>query len=163
MTSPLGAYANAYLLITSEGVPTVIEGRVTASSGDTYLVECYLKRQESQGVNTGASYGKVNMMPGASGDAYLYRGYALRYAKVTTDYDLQALNTNVSWIELRSMTKPSWLVDGSVCKHQQGLEQTKHCTIERCSGKYGGNQIDELISNEIGGIPIIVRSGDVIN
>jgi hypothetical protein len=163
MTSPLGAYANAYLLITSEGVPTITDGRVIASSGDTYLVECYMKRQESQGVNTGASYGKVNMMPGASGDAYLYRGYALRYAKVIIDYDLENLSTNIAWSELKSTTKPSWLIDGLICKHKQGLEQVKHCTIERCSGKYGGNQIDELISNEIGGIPITVRSGDVIN
>jgi hypothetical protein len=163
MTSPLLPYVNACLLITSEGIPEIVDGRIISESGSTYLVQCYMKRQDSQGVTTGASYEKANTMPGASGNAYLYRGYALRYAETANVYDLDNANFNIAWTELKSTAKPSWLVDGLRCKHKQGLEQIKYCIIERCSGAYGGNKIDALIGEEIGGIPITVRSGDVLN
>lgn len=163
MTSPLLTYANALLLITSEEAPEVINGRVVSDAGPKYVVQCYLKRQDSKGTTTGADYTGQSIMPGVSGDAYLYRGYALRYGEAPTDYVLQDGEPDIEWTAIVSTTKPSWLVEGTKCNHLQGNEQVKHCVIERSSGVYGGNKIDELISNEIGGIPITVRSGDVIN
>lgn len=162
MTSPLLTYANGLLLIKGEAAPEVINGRVICEVANTYIVQCYLKRQQSTGTNTGADYPGSNVMPGVSGDSYLYRGYALRYAMVSSTYDLETGTLPTTWTVLLSTAKPSWLVDGITCDHKQGLEQVKHCMIERCSGAHGGSQIDELINKEIGGIPIIVRSGDVL-
>lgn len=163
MTSPLLTYANGLLLVTSSEAPEIINGRVISVAGTAYVVQCYLKRQDSTGTTTGADYPGINVMPGVSGDSYLYRGYALRYGEAPEDYNLEEGQPSITWTPLTATTKPTWLVEGITCNHKQGLEQVKNCVIERCSGKYGGSNIDDLISNEIGGIPIIVRSGDVIN
>lgn len=163
MTSPLLMYANALLLITSEAAPEMVNGRVVSEVANRYVVQCYLKRQQSSGTNTGADYPGNNIMPGVSGDSYLYRGYALRWAVVSSTYELEEGNMSLTWTELSANSKPSWLTDGATCSHKQGAEQVKYCKIERCSGSYGGSNIDELISNEIGGIPIVVTSGDVID
>ena len=164
MTSPLIDYANAYLLITSEGVPEVVDGRIISNEGVTYIIECYLTREQSTGTSTGGNYIKNNLMPGGSGTSYLYRGYGLRYAITTSGYDLNnGISSGLAWTELKSNIKPIWLVEGIRCKHKQGLEEIKYCKIEKVSGRYGGNKIDEIISNEIGGIPMIIRSGEVID
>lgn len=163
MTSPLLVYANALLLIKSEAIPEIVNGRVVTEVASRYLVQCFLKRQQSKGTDTGADYPGSNIMPGVSGDSYLYRGYALRYATISSTYDLESDVLPTTWTILTSKAKPLWLTDGVTCEHKQGFEQIKHCIIERSSGTYGGSNIDELISHEISGIPIIVRSGDVMN
>lgn len=169
MSSPLLPYANSYLLLESTGAPTVSGGRITATVDGKFLVQCYLTRQDSTGTTTGADYiptqaSPGNTLPGSSGDVYLYRGYALRYVEVDEEYELgDALPAENSWISLLSTTKPSWLSAGVSGQHQQGSEQLKYMTIERVTGKYGGTNIDLTVSVNIGGIPITVRSGDLLN
>jgi hypothetical protein len=169
MTSPLLPYANSYLLLESAGVPTVSDGRITTTTEGKFLVHCYLTRQDSTGTTTGADYiptqaSPGNTLPGSSGDVYLYRGYALRYAEVDDEYELgDALPATNSWVSLLSTTKPDWLDAGVSGKHLQGSEQPKYTVIERATGKYGGTNIDVTVSVNIGGIPITVRSGDLLN
>lgn len=162
MTSPLLPYYNALLAVTSEGTPSIEDGRVITASGTTYVVQCYLTRQQSTGTSSGADYLPTqatpgDVLPGVSGVVYLYAGYALRYGEGS----LEALPT--SWTELPGTEIPSWLTTGIMCQHKQGNEQVKHCMIERTSGKYGNIGIDQIINQEIGGIPLLVRSGDVLN
>lgn len=162
MTSPLLSYANSLLLITAEGEPSIENGRVIAGPGTSYVVQCYLTRQQSTGTSSGADYlptqvSPGEVLPGVSGVAYLYAGYALRYG----EGDLE--NVPTSWIELPGSTLPGWLAQGLACRHKQGNEPLKYCMIERTTGKYGNTAIDSIINEEIGGIPLLVRSGDLLN
>ena len=169
MASPLLAYANSYLLIEAKGAPTVSNGRIVASSIGRYLVQCYLTRQDSTGTTTGGDHvpGQLSpgdTLPGSSGDVYLYRGYGLRYKAVDSGYALgEGLIPSGSWISLLSNTKPQWISGGVSGQHLQGNEQVKFMTIERASGKYGGTGIDSTVSVNIGGIPLTIRSGDLLN
>lgn len=168
MTSPLLPYANSYLAIRSMGAPTIENGRIKQEPGNQYLVRCYLTRQDSTGTTTGADYLPTQStpgttLPGSSGQVYLYRGYALNWITAPADYEPgnEPLDENMGWQRISPTTKPTWLAEGITALHIQGLETPKQATIERCSGKYGGTAIDEIISREIAGIPIAVRSGDI--
>ena len=162
MTSPLLPYRNAWLEVTSEGAPSIEDGRVITEQGTTYVVECYLTRQQSTGTSSGADYlptqaSPGEILPGSSGVVYLYAGYALRYG----EGDLE--NEPTTWTVLPGEEAPSWLTAGITCKHKQGNEQSKYCLIERTSGKYGNTGIDRIINKEIGGIPLLIRSGELLN
>lgn len=169
MTSPLSEYINSYLVIQSAGVPEIVEGRVITDAGVKYLVRCYLKRQDSKGTSTGADYlpgqsSSGSFFPGASGDVYLYRGYALDYAVVSSDYDPYSGSvpgSGLVWVSLASGGVPEWLMPGGDCVHVQGAETPKTGRVERSTGQYGGAQIDVVISRYIRGIPLVVRSGDL--
>lgn len=163
MTSPLLPYANAYLVVVQRGAPEIVDGRVTTTAGSIYLVECYLKRQDSTGTNTGADYLPTQLnpgsaLPGASGEVYLYRGYALRQAIAPNGYNPvnDALPSGLAWREVSN----GLLTPGLDCVHLQGGEPPKPCRVERNTGRYGGAKIDEIVASSIGGVPIIVRSGD---
>jgi hypothetical protein len=168
MVSPLLTYVNAYILITSEGSPEVINGRITKVEDQRYVIGCYLKRQQSTGTSTGADYLPSQVvpgqaLPGTSGVVYLYNGYALRHAPVGSGYILgSSSNEGLAWTDIED-TRPEWLYQGIRCEHLQGNEPLKYCTIERISGVYGNEGIDRLINKEIGGIPIVIRSGDLID
>jgi hypothetical protein len=169
MTSPLLDYANGYLLVRQQGTPSIVNGRVQQTAGTTYLVQCYLKRQDSTGTSTGADYVPVQSrggaaIDGASGQIYLYRGYALRYAVVSSTYDLEALSlTGVTFSAFTFTSVPEWLVAGVSGSHKQGREKVAYFSVETCGGKFGNSGIDELINNNIEGIPIVIRSGQVLN
>lgn len=167
MTSPLLPYANGYLLVTASGAPSVIDGRISTSASAYYVIQCYLKRQDSTGTETGAEYYPVRRtpgdnLPGASGQSFLYRGYALRFIEVTSDYSLGD-QISGAWTELSTSNKPTWLTNAISVQHLQGSEEIKTSNIEVISGKYGGTQIDEVISVNIKGLPIVVRSSELTN
>ncbi len=167
MISPLLPFVNSQLLVNEPGVPEISEGRVTATEGSLFLVECYLKRQDGTGTTTGADYlpqisSPQSKFPGASGDVYLYRGYALRYVEVPEDF---VVNSSVppssGWTTLLPESLPSWLAPGAVCTHVQGGETIKNSKVERSTGEYGGRGIDSIVGSSIVGVPIVVRSGDL--
>lgn len=168
MTSPLQNYANAYLVTTSKEAPAISNGRIISEDDKHYVVQCYLVRQQSTGTSTGGDYIPVqttpgDKMPGSSGVVYLYAGYALRYGLLPNDYEQgDMIPSNTNWTIITSEL-PSWLVIGQECTHLQGREPAKYCKIERISGKYGNSAIDDIIISEVGGVPIIVRSGDLID
>jgi hypothetical protein len=167
MTSPLLPYANAFLTVDATGAPTVENGRIVATSSARYLIRCYLTRQDSTGVTTGADYlptqaSPGSMLPGTSGVAYLYRGYGLQYAQVDESYELGVDPApGAGWTNLLSSSKPGWLMAGAQARHMQGDEPVKWAVLERVTGKFGGSNIDATISVNIGGIPLILRSGDL--
>lgn len=139
-------------------------GRIITEPGTTYVVQCYLTRQQSTGTSSGADYlptqttpGEV--LPGASGVVYLYAGYALGYNEAEDGLDVLP----TSWIPLPGNEPLLWLTPGATGKHKQGNEQVKYCKIERVSGKYGNVAIDQIINKEIGGIPILIRSGELLS
>lgn len=169
MTSPLLPYANTYLLATSSGTPQVQNGRITSGIGTQYIIQCYLKRQESSGTTTGADSlpsgsNSTGPFQGVGGDVFLYRGYALRYAPLLTILgDDDPIPEPLDWVSLASDMVPLWLVNGLSVVHRHGNEPAKKGSIKQITGKYGGVGIDDIVSQNIGGIPIVVRSGEVIN
>ena len=169
MASPLAAYVNSYLLLENTAAPTVVNGRIVTGAGQKYVVECFLTRMEEKVTSTGADYlpsdiTAKKIMPGVGGEVYMYRGYGLRYVAAPAGYVITSGGTGLTgWIVLRSATKPSWIASGATGYHLQGIEPVKYMRIERPSGVYGGVGIDAIVSENIGGIPILVRSGDIIS
>lgn len=167
--SPLLPYANALLVVDATGAPSIQDGRIVAAQSDRYLIRCYLSRQDSTGVTTGADYypsqgAPGETLPGTSGVVYLYRGYGLQYTSVALDYELGIDPVpSTGWTTLSSGSKPVWLAAGAQVQHSQGGEVPKYGKLERVTGKFGGSNIDQTISVNIGGIPLVIRSGDVTN
>ena len=168
MSSPLLFIQNAYLLVTAQGVPLMVDGRVTTTPGVSYLIGCYLVRQQSSGITSGADYiptltSPGGSLPGASGLVYYYKGYGLQYATAPSGYEAgDTIPTGLSYTSLAAGS-PEWLLPGMQATHLQGNEAPKYCTIERITGKYGNSGIDETIIQEVGGIPLLVRSGDLVD
>ena len=168
MSSPLLSRANAYLLVTAKAAPTVVGGRIVEADSESYLVRCFLNRQQSSGTTTGADYlpaqfSAGDTLPGSSGVAYLYSGYGLQWAEAPSGYTAgDEVPDGLDWTSLAEGV-PSWLTAGISCRHMQGIEGVKYCMIERTTGKYGNSGIDEIIIKEVGGIPLLVKSGDLID
>ena len=85
-TSPLMPYVNARILVPAQGAVSLVERPLGGSCRGRYLVRCFLKRAQYSGVSSGSKLVPIpsqlngEMMPGASGDQFYYRGYALDYA-----------------------------------------------------------------------------------
>lgn len=168
MTSPLLQYANAYVKVTAKGAVTTVNGRFTAASGNTYLVQCFLKRQQYSGVTSGSSKQprvellEANRMPGASGDSFYYRGYALRYSAVTASYDPQVSNpATLTWTDVTA--SPTWLRPGSEAVLFLGASAPMKAHIERSSGVFGGRGIDQLLYAELGGVELQLVGAEVLD
>ena len=69
-----------------KGTVSIVNGRPVASGGTVYVVKCYIKRMQYTGVTSGSkplpleSQLEGRMLPGASGDQFYYRGFALQKA-----------------------------------------------------------------------------------
>lgn len=169
MASPLAPYAFSYLLIAQVGAPTIVGGRITIAETSKYLVKCYFSRQDSSGTTTGADYVPTKtspgeMLPGASGQVYLYRGYGLQYVQVVDGYELgEDVIPVTGWATLASSDVPNWLHDGVECECLHGNEAAKYAKIEKMSGKYGGLGIDQIISASIQGIPLTITCGELVS
>ena len=100
-------------------------------------------------------------MPGASGDQFLYRGYALDFTTVPADYDLEAgIETGFTWTQVT--TQYSWLATGTECLFRFGQDPIMPAAkIQRSSGVFGGQGIDEIIYAQLGGVEIQITGGEI--
>lgn len=169
MTSPLLGYENGRLLVPDEGTVTQVNGRWVTSQANAYLVKLFIKRAQYSGVSSGSkklpleSQLDGNMLPGASGDQFYYRGYALEYAIVPGDWDLEALDdSGLAWGAV--ITQFPWISPGTECRFRFGQDPILPAAkIQRSSGVFGGQGIDEIIYKEIGGVEIQLTGGEVQN
>lgn len=168
MTSPLLPYANSRLLIRVEDDVTVVNGRIKATSIYEVLVKCFLKRAQYSGVSSGSrklpleSQLDGRMLPGASGDQFYYRGYALEYANVPSGWTLGDDESLVGWQTVD--TQYGWMLPGTTVKLRFGNDpHMLTSNIERSSGIFGGEGIDEIIYQEIGGVQIQLTAGEIQN
>ena len=169
MASPLEPYINSRLLVPSQGVVSVVNGRLEEAAGDSYLVKMFIKRAQYGGVSSGSkklpleSQLDGEMMPGASGDQFYYRGYALLYATVPNTWDLESSDeTGVSFSEVT--TQYSWMVPGAECQFRFGQDPIMPAAkIQRSSGVFGGQGIDEIIYREIGGVELQLTGSELQN
>ncbi len=168
-TSPLLPYQNGRLLVPSQGAVSLVGGRWVESEGDSYLVRVFINRQQYNGVSSGSKLVPIpsqlngEMMPGASGDQFYYRGYALDFAPVPPTWDLEASSESaLSFTQVT--TQYSWLATGVECLFRFGQDPIMTAAkIQRSSGRYGGQGIDQIIYKEIGGVEIQVTGGELQN
>lgn len=167
MTSPLLQFANGRLLAPDEGVVTQVDGRWVTSNPHAYLVKLFIKRAQYSGTSSGsvkiplASQLNGEMMPGASGDQFYYRGYALEYVQVASDWDLHTSDeTGLIWTQMTA--QESWIIPDQECKFRFGQDPIMPAArIQRSSGVFGGQGIDAIIYAEIGGVEIQITGGEV--
>lgn len=168
-TSPLLSYINARILVPSQGAVSLVNGRWTEAAGDSYLVRCFLKRAQYSGVSSGSKLVPIpsqlngEMLPGASGDQFYYRGYALDYATVDNSWDLSISNeVALSWSQVTMQY--SWLATGTECQFRFGQDPIMPAAkIQRSSGQYGGLGIDEIIYAQIGGVELQLTGSELQN
>jgi len=162
MSSPLLPYANSYLLIKNEASVSLVDGRWVTGGGvgeenTSYLVRCFLKRSQNEGASTGSKLIPLpselggEMMPGAGGQGFLYRGYALEWILATEDVD----PSTVQWQQ--ATEQYDWMLPGIECQLRLGDDPLMmNARIQRSSGVFGGQGIDSVVYKEVGGVPLIV-------
>jgi hypothetical protein len=103
------------------------------------------------------------MMPGASGDQFYYRGYALEWVTVPSVWDLELSDeTPLVWQQVT--TQYDWLATGREGKFRFGQDPIMPTAkIQRSSGVFGGQGIDEIIYKEIGGVEIQITGSELQN
>ena len=166
MASPLLEYWNGRVKVTGQGTISIVDGRFVESAATTYVVKLYIKRIQYTGVTSGskpvplASQLEGRMLPGASGDKFYYRGYALQKAALGAEDwlgDLSGLTfTNVT-------AQESYLLPGTEAEFKFGNDPVMECKIERSSGVFGGVGIDEILYPALGGVEIQITASDLQN
>ena len=169
MTSPLLPYANARILVPNDGAVSQVNGRWVQAAGDSYLVKCFLKRAQYSGVSSGskmvpiASQLNGEMLPGASGDQFYYRGYALEWVEVPSTWDLETSDES-ALVWTKSTEQYSWLATGVEVQFRLGNDPIMPTAkIQRSSGVFGGQGIDEILYQEIGGVELQLTGTELQN
>ena len=165
-TSPLKPYINGRLLVPGQGTVSLVAGRFVEAEGDNYLVKLFVKRAQYSGVSSGsrplplASELDGNMMPGASGDQFYYRGYAIDFAVVPNTFSIGDDESGLTFNQV--LTQYTWLATGTECRFKFGDDpEMPTARIQRSSGVFGGQGIDEIVYKEIGGVEIQITGGEV--
>ena len=166
--SPLAPYINSRVLFPGEPVVVNNNGRYESTFTESYLVKAWMKRAQYSGVSSGSKKIPLEsqldglMMPGASGDQFYYRGYALEYAIVPNDYDLLAPDeANLTFLEVKDQY--IWMKTGTEVPFQFGNDPLLVSKVQRSSGIFGGVGIDEIIYKEIAGVQLQLTGGEIQN
>ena len=169
MASPLAPYINARLLVPGLGDVSLVDGRWVEAPSDSYLVKCFMKRAQYSGVSSGSKLVPIpsqldgEMMPGASGDQFYYRGYALEFAVVPSNFNLET-DTETGLVFQQVMDQYEWLATGSETVFRFGNDPIMPAArIQRSSGIFGGQGIDTIIYKEIGGVQLQVTGAELQN
>lgn len=165
MASPLLEYANALIKATSQGSIVITNGRPLVTGTVTYVVRCYIQRQQYNGVTSGSkrlpleSQLEGRMLPGASGDQFYYRGYALEKAELAEGLDWLEDSDSLAFTQVTG--QESFLLPGREVDFSFGVEPVMKAVVQRSSGKYGGSGIDEILYPAIGGVEIQLTGAEV--
>jgi hypothetical protein len=167
MASPLLEYANALLRAEAQGSVSIVNGRPTIAAGSVYVVRCYMTRQQYSGVTSGSkrlpleSQLEGRMLPGASGDQFYYRGYALE--KLTLPDGVDWLDDLSSYNFSNITSQESFLLPAKEVEFKFGNDPVMKATVQRSSGKYGGDGIDSILYSALGGVEIQLTGSEVQN
>lgn len=169
MASPLAPYINSRVLVPSQGAVSVVNGRLVQAPGDSYLIKSFMKRMQYTGVSSGSKMVPIEsqldgeMMPGASGDQFYYRGYALEWTTVPNTWDLET-SDETGLVFQQVMTQYTWMATGTETQFRFGDDPIMNAAkIQRSSGLFGGQGIDEIIYKEIGGVELQLTGGELQN
>lgn len=165
MGSPLLEFSNSSIIVTSsQGEPGIIDGRyVVNGSSERYLVKCYLKRVQasSTDISVGEAYSYRDIRSGGVElYRYLYRGYCLGYSIISSNFEHGISDeTNLVYTDI-GVSVPSFLSNDIGFRRvsiRHGEQLIVDGYIEIIGGVYGSVGIDEIIYQNIGGVPITVR------
>ncbi|MGA0100597.1 MAG: hypothetical protein ACO3HF_01005 [Burkholderiaceae bacterium] len=103
------------------------------------------------------------MLPGASGDQFYYRGYALEYAIVAESWDIeQGDESALTFLPVTAQYE--WMQTGKEVQFRFGNDPIMPAAqIEVSSGIFGGEGIDEIIYKEIGGVQLQITGTQLQN
>lgn len=167
MASPLLEYANSLVRAETQGAVSMVNGRPTVAPGSIYVVRCYITRQQYSGVTSGSkrlpleSQLEGRMLPGASGDQFYYRGYALQ--KLLLPEGVEWLD-DLSGYSFSDVTEQeAFLLPGKEVDFKFGDDPAMKATVQRSSGKYGGSGIDSILYPALGGVEIQMTGSEVQN
>lgn len=164
--SPLLPYYNGLILSSSGQTLSINDGRIVidSTSGSKYLVKVFVSQgPEIVGIPKEVDQGQE--IPGASGFAYTYKGYALSVAVVGNTYELDAsigLSGNTSGLVFSNISGHElYLGNGVRGDILLGLDKVAKYQIINSGGVYNGEGIDKLIYSQIKGVPIKLSVGGV--
>lgn len=99
-------------------------------------------------------------MPGAAGDQFYYRGYALQKAVINTTFAWETASlTGLSFTNITA--QESFLLPGTEVSMKFGNDQTMLGKIERSSGVFGGEGVDSILYPSLGGVEIQIKGGEL--
>lgn len=168
MASPLAPYINARVLFPGVATITRSGGRFIENQATFYLVKAFIKRAQYSGVSSGSkkipleSQLDGQMMPGASGDQFYYRGYALEFTSVASDWDLET-SDETGLVFAQVTAQFDWMKTGTEVSLRFGNDPIMLSRVQRSSGIFGGEGIDTIIYSEIGGVELQLTAGEVQN
>lgn len=165
MASPLLPYANAIVRATVKGTVSVVNGRLVEDTSEVYLYRCFLKRIQYTGVSSGSvkqplpSQLDGQMMPGASGDQFFYRGYYLQKVQVDDTFDWLGDLSALSWVDVTDAEQA--LLAGSSVEFLFGTDVPIRANVERSTGVFGGQGIDAILYKELGGVQLQLTGAEI--
>lgn len=160
MTSPLAERINSSIIITrGNNSATITDGRYTSEISSRILVQCYLKR--IQGSTQDSSTGEASDQPRYEGygidmSRYMYRGYCLRYGIISDSFNLGDDESSLVLRDIRDLSFMDGVRDYGI-QIRHGLQLLSNGVIQIIGGVYGSRGIDEIIYENIGGVPITIR------
>lgn len=169
MSSPLLPYFNAYLAIGTSNDVERVEGRLVTISSQLIIFKAFLKRESDVGNGGGATAKTVqttNPLPGIDGQGTRYKGYLLAYGYLTGGGQWTG-SLPSSWTDITSTFNSQnalaiALSTGREGRVKIGNMPIQHFTLESAAGDYGGGgAIDQLIYEQVGGIPVSVMAGQI--
>ena len=100
------------------------------------------------------------MLPGASGDQFYYRGFALQKAALGGTNWLGDLS-GLTFTDITA--QESFLLPGKEVEFKFGNDPDMFATVQRSSGQFGGDGIDEILYPALGGVEIQLTASEVIS
>ena len=95
-------------------------------------------------------------------DSY-YRGYALEWVEVASNWDLET-SDETPLVFQQVLTQYTWLATGTECQFRLGQDPIMPAAkIQRSSGVFGGQGIDEIIYKEIAGVELQLTGTELQN
>ena len=159
--SPLGIVSNSSIIIsTIQGDATLSNGRYSINNGPRYICECYLKRQISSGTSSGELRSKV--LAGADPSSWLYRGYILGYSVISDLFEHGSSESGINYESIDGSNIPTFIT--GLSKQQISMRFGDYVMdgyVELIGGGYGSRGIDQIIYNELSGIPIIITGTEI--
>jgi len=169
MTSPFQFIMNTRIRTVAATGVSIVNGRAVETPGDTLLFEAWTKRMQYSGVSSGSERVPLfsqlggRMLPGGDGDKFYYRGYVLRKAVISNEFDWEDWAVDTSGLTWEAvLTNPLELKPQREVSIKVGNDDTTFGQIQRSSGVFGGTGIDEILYREIQGVEIQFTAGELL-
>ena len=163
--SPLTPLINSSILINTPAETTLVSARFQASAGPRYLVKSYLQRQDGSGTDDGEAptFGSRSSSGGGMTSTWTFRGYAISYAIVSSDFQHGNDETGLTFLSILNNDATGLaipLISSMKCTIRHGSLGYLHTgELTLIGGRYQGLGPDATIYYELQGVPMTLRAG----